>query len=430
MPNDPNEDNIVALHDRQRRRNGTPAPETDWPRPLATTAMPGILGDIIAALEPHTESDTAALVFQFHAAFGNVIGADAHYLVEGDVHSAKLNVLLVGPTAKARKGTSLGRIRALFGMIDPVWMIKRVKGGLSTGEGLLAQVRDARLGKDDDGSDVVLVAGVDDKRFLAVSTEFGGVLRAMERSGNTLSQVTRDAWDRSNLSTLTKGDPITATGAHISQIGHITKDELLRYLQSTETANGFANRYLFVCVRRSKLLPNGGGDIDWTQHVTQLKEIIETARQAGRLRMDAQAEESWRAIYAELADEHAGLLGAITARGEAQIVRLALIYALLDQAIEIKLPHLDAAYECWRYCEDSARCIFGDALGDPIADTILGALRRASDGMTQTDISNFFARNIEASKLAQGLQVLLRHGLAACEQQRAMGRPATVWRAT
>ena len=70
----------------------------------------------------------------------------------------------------------------------------------------------------------------------------------MERQGNTLSAVLRDAWDHGNLRTLIKNNPNRATGAHISLIGHVTDDELRRYLDRTEMANGLANRLIFVCV--------------------------------------------------------------------------------------------------------------------------------------------------------------------------------------
>jgi hypothetical protein len=41
-------------------------------------------------------------------------------------------------------------------------------------------------------------------------------------------------------------------------IGHITPEELHRYLTATETANGFGNRFSLICVKRSKSLPDGG----------------------------------------------------------------------------------------------------------------------------------------------------------------------------
>jgi hypothetical protein len=80
----------------------------------------------------------------------------------------------------------------------------------------------------------------------------------MGREGNTLSPIIRQAWDGDRLRTLTKNNPTRATGAHVSIIGHITKSELLRHLNETEAANGFANRFLWLMVRRSKELPFGG----------------------------------------------------------------------------------------------------------------------------------------------------------------------------
>jgi len=58
------------------------------------------------------------------------------------------------------------------------------------------------------------------------------------------------------------------------------------------------------------------------------------------------------------------------------VLRIALIYALLDHQHQIGLAHLNAALEIVRYSNDSVRRIFGDLTGNKIADTILAALRR------------------------------------------------------
>jgi hypothetical protein len=50
---------------------------------------------------------------------------------------------------------------------------------------------------------------------------------------------------------MVKNSPLKATGAHISIIGHITKDELRARLTRTDMANGLANRFLFCLVKRS-----------------------------------------------------------------------------------------------------------------------------------------------------------------------------------
>ena len=72
---------------------------------------------------------------------------------------------------------------------------------------------------------VVIDDGVLDKRLFVIESEFANVLKVMAREGNTLSPVLRRAWDTGDLRTLTKNSPARATGAHISIIGHITRQE-------------------------------------------------------------------------------------------------------------------------------------------------------------------------------------------------------------
>jgi hypothetical protein len=65
----------------------------------------------------------------------------------------------------------------------------------------------------------------------------------------------------------------------------------------------------------------------------------------------------------------------------------------------------------WRFCEASARHIFGDTQGNPAADTILRALRAAgASGLMRTDIVNLFGRNLPANKIDAALLVLLNNG--------------------
>ena len=121
-------------------------------------------------------------------------------------------------------------------------------GGLSSGEGLINEVRDPKEGDE----------GVEDKRLLLIESEFGNPLRVLSHDGNTLSGVLRLAWDGDPLRTLTKNAPIRATDTHVSLVGHITAQELAKYLAHVEVFNGLGNRILWCCVRRSKRLPFPG----------------------------------------------------------------------------------------------------------------------------------------------------------------------------
>jgi hypothetical protein len=108
---------------------------------------------------------------------------------------------------------------------------------------------------------------------------------------------------------------------------------------------------------------------------------------------------------------------------------LATLYAVLDGKMAIEVPHLDAALALWAYCQISARYIFGDATGDPVADQILRALRaHAPDGMTRNAIREMFDRNRTSERIGAALGTLFKHGLVRSAQKTSgIGRPATLW---
>lgn len=121
------------------------------------------------------------------------------------------------------------------------------------------------------------------------------------------------------------------------------------------------------------------------------------------------------------------MYGACTARAAALTLRVSLIYALLDGSAEIRREHLSAALEVWRYCDDSAKYIFGDRLGDPTADEILRALRAVPAGLNRSEISALFDRHKSSSEISRALMVLHSSGRARFERVPTMGRPVERW---
>ena len=422
-------DLVEGSADGAVKMNSLTIPNDPWPAAIAAPALYGLAGDVVRVIEPHTEADPVALLIQFLVAFGNCIGRGCHWRAESDEHHGNIFAVLVGKSAKGRKGTAWGRIRYLFNFLNE-W-IDRCKGGLSSGEGLIWQVRDAIESTGSDTKHAVAAdEGVADKRLMLVEPEFAQVLKQTYRAGNTLSTFIRHAWDRGDLQSLTKNSPAKASGAHISIVGHITKQELLRYLTTTEAANGFANRFLWVCVRRSKFLPNGGNlnEADLVNLTSALREASDFGRGHGLLlKRDAAASELWHDVYKNLTAEREGLAAAACGRAEAQVMRLAMLYALLDRACDIGLVHLKAALELWRYCEESADAIFGTATGDPTADDIAEALRNAPAGLTRTEIRDLFSRHQSTNEIGRALSVLLRAGHVRVLRQVTVGRPIERW---
>jgi hypothetical protein len=207
---------------------------------LHPDALHGLPGKIVEAVAPHTEAHPAAILVQYLARFGATIGRAAHVRVDNREHPGRLFPLIVGKTSDGAKGTSYGVVAALFAAAEgpatatasgarrgalssvrPSDPLRRVSG-LSSGEGLIELVRDGR-GTDPSAKD--FDEGVHDKRLLVIEQEFVSVLAVMDRQGSKLPGIFREAWDGDVLSTLTR-NPLTATGAHIVVIGHVTPGEL------------------------------------------------------------------------------------------------------------------------------------------------------------------------------------------------------------
>src|SRR5262249_20795907 len=122
---------------------------------------------------------------------------------------------------------------------------------------------------------------------------------------------------------------------------------------------------------------------------------------------------------------------AVTSRAEAQCVRLALIYTLLDGETNIGVPHINAALALWEYCEASAAFIFGASLGDPVADEVLRALRHAgTDGLSRSAIRDLLGRHQSSDRIGAALALLMTTGKARGEVRQTAGRPAEIWFAT
>ncbi|HXX19872.1 MAG TPA: DUF3987 domain-containing protein [Candidatus Acidoferrum sp.] len=417
--------NVAAHSPKVRIGEGAP-----WPAPLAPEALYGLAGEIVRTLDPHTEADQAAILVQMLVAFGNVVGRFPHYRVEGDIHHTNLFAVLVGDTSKARKGTSWGQVRRLMtAAVDPisgenVWHRDSIKSGLSTGEGLIHELRDPKDDKDE-------AAIFKDKRLLVVEAEFARPLVVMARDGNVLSEIVRLAWDSGDLRVMTKVDPVSATDTHISLIGHITRDDLRRHLTATEQGNGFANRILWICARRSKCLPDGGNltDEELAPLATRLRQAITPTNKVREMHRDDAAGKLWHQVYPQLSDGKPGLLGAVVSRAEAQVLRLSMIYALLDSSSVIRVEHLRAALAVWEYCEASAAHIFGGSFGDPVADTILAKLRSLppGQGLTRTHIRDVLARHCPERRINVALDLLEARGLAVRINEVTGGRPVERW---
>jgi hypothetical protein len=322
--------------------------------------------------------------------------------------------VIVGETSKARKGTSYAQVRRIFVGADMQFTGERVLGGFGSGEAF-----------------VDAVASGDDRRLLVVEPEWARILSVSKRDGSTLSPLMRQAWDGDRLAVRSRGAGlVSADGAHVGVVGHVTIEELRAKLTDTELANGFANRHLFVCAKRSKLLPSGGviDESLISDLARKTAKALDSARDVGLMHRTPAAEELWSTLYYEMAeDEPGGLLEAVIARDAAQVLRLSVAYALSDSSHLIGVEHVEAAWAFWSYCRESAAYIFGDSLGSPVADRLLQALRASGvDGLDGRQLDRALGGHVSAVEVRATLDLLNRRGFILTRDEETGGRPRRV----
>jgi len=362
-----------------------------------------------------------AILAQTLVGAGAVIGRGAWLQVEASRHHPNEFVVVVGDSAKARKGSSWDHVERTLGRAQPGFAAL-VRTGLSTGEGLIWAARDPN------GAD----PGAADTRLLVVEPEFVTVLKATGRDINTLSPVLRAAWDARPLALLTRTAPTRASAAHVAVIGHITATELTHHLSTLEAANGFLNRFCFIAARRHRLLPDGGhpDPLAGTGLEARLGANLASARRAGEIRLDPAARGEWHDIYARLSEPHDGIVGSLCARAEAHVLRLGMLYALVDGATTIGVDHLQGGLALWDYSARSVTWGVRDATADPVAAQIHAALVASAEGLTRTQLRDLFGRNLPGARIDTALGALGAAGRARCHRAATAGRPAEIWTAT
>jgi hypothetical protein len=378
-------------------------------------------------VHPFSEASTAGVLVATLVSFGSAAGKSAYVQVGALRHHANEFTVLVGPTASGRKGEAMALGHRPIRLADEGWT-SRILGGFGSGESVVVEVCDSEVVESDDDAEAA-----SDERLLVLEDELASVLAVAAREGSTLSALLRRAWDGVlPLENRTKRSKIVASRHHVGALSAITPEELVRRVPETEVANGFLNRFLIVAVKRSHYLaepPPLRGDLE-AEYVEAFRAALEFARGQRALVRHPAARERWEEVYEhDLAIDRHGLAGEACSRAEPHATRLSLLYALLDRSPVIRLEHVEAALALWSYCERSAYLIFGDRLGNAVADAIVETLQAAwQSGRTRQELRDVFSRHRTAAELDNALALLLDTERITEEKEETGGRPATRYR--
>lgn len=432
----------AANYDADTDADTADLPEIVLPQ-LSDVALYGLAGDFVRAVLPFTEAHRAALLFQFLAVFGCLAGK-LGYFHTGAKQYLNLFTLLIGKTGRqGRKGTSLENVTALFEIVDEEFFATRTLSTLASGQGLISQIADAKYKtdehgtrqKDDNGKEILIHAGVADKRLLVRAEEFGAIMKLQGIEGSILKDTLCVAWDGKPLSNPTRHNSERCGNPHVALIGHITPFEFSALLNDVDLSNGYFNRILTAYVWRERRMPEGGAipmnilnDFAIRTHAA-----LAFAKQPRVFERDTAARKLWMQFYDSLDEQtEVGLIAEVLSRAESQVTRISILFAALDSSAIVRREHLEAALAVWAYSVQSINFIFRGRTGDKTADKVLETLRAAiPNGIAQSDLYGIFKNNIAKSKIEATLLMLLEAGLVKNEKQPKAngekGRPPILW---
>lgn len=398
------------------------APVRGLPR-LHPAALHGPVGEAVRRIHPTTEAHPAGVLVQTLAILGAMVGDGPHVVIGGSRHPARIWPLIIGPTGVGRKGESLAQARKFvssFSSFNSYFVEHCLASGLASGEGLVAHFADRPNPED-----------TQDRRLVVTEKEFARTLTASKREASTLGPLLRTLWEEDTAQVMTRTDPLKASGVHLVVIGHITARELRMKLSGADVSGGTANRFLPIAVRQWQLLDDETNEPDFADIAAELEPRIQRAHVAAptRYRRNDAANAYWKKVYRVLCDSEVdGPLGEVLARAPAYVLRLALLYVLLDGATEIHPEHIRAGLAVVKYAADTARDVFGDLSGDSDIDKLSAGLRQAGPkGMTQTEVSALFGRNRSTEQINTLVTQLTEQNVAhVYERKPARGRPTKV----
>jgi hypothetical protein len=312
-----------------------PQQDPSFPASLGGASIQGIIGEFVGRVLPHTEADENSLTYQLLTALGNSMGRGCFANFGADRHYPALFTLIVGATGTG-KGQAWNAVKTLMEQVDSRWVHENCRYSAASGEGLVK---------------LISVADIDKRLFLIVP-EMSVLLNSMNREGSNLSGYLRQGYDLMPLENNKAKMTVTVKDYILSTLGHITVDELANILEGVDWYNGIANRFLWAAVKKSKTLPRMGEAPNFDTLGKRIRKLLNLPPM-GHVNFSESGGKVWDEWVYALPDLK-GKLAASQERVKANALRVALIYAAMDESrltrsktgtFQIQPLHVNAAIE-------------------------------------------------------------------------------------
>jgi hypothetical protein len=312
---------------------------------LPDACLSGWIRAYVAVMQPTTEAPRAYHYGVGMTIAGAITGRRIGIAYGADPLFPNLYTLLIGRSGRSRKDTAIKR-----GM--------RFMTGWNANDTRLVNP-EVRVATDVGSAEGLIQVLSENPNVLLYLTELSRLIGQARRKGTqTIIPVLIEAFDTPPvLTNLTKANPIEARYPFLSIVSGTQPSTLAGLMTDEDIHSGFANRWFYVCGNARGPLPSPP-DLDQRAAEQLWRELWNTVRSydAGTmLRLDARAQERWRAWYEDDYRREPGTEeeDAMRVRHAVLIQKLALIHAVTDGARAVGLQHLEPAIAAvdwmWRH---------------------------------------------------------------------------------
>lgn len=319
----------------------------------------GVIGKIADVISQATEALSEGVAIELMALVGASISPEKIWTPFGAKKTViRCNGFLVAGTSQG-KGLSSSQLEAFIdkaigineNVISPIF-----RGGISSPEGVIAQIRDNDL-------DNINLPPSTGNKLLVVDEEISRILKIIKKPNETLSNVLRTTFDGRPLEPLTKFNRIKCERPHVVIYGHVTPRELILNVNEEDVHNGLLNRYPMFYAERKVLkpFPDEIKESVIDELASELVEILEWANEKEKMISRSECfEELWISVYPQLATMGKGdcFEESMMARVRQYTTMYSMLFAALDKSEVMYAKHLESALAWIKYWQDSIGYLF------------------------------------------------------------------------
>lgn len=381
-----------------------------------------------------TEAPDCFLYASLLTGIGALLGRRV-YVVYGAGSKLYPNIygVIIGETAKVKKTTAVNTFKGIYSRVDPNTLFS---AGISTTQGLIELLRlpsEAEVSEyteneslEDTPPQKIMIfsrlqetgrLSYEGMRLLYFEREFSKMLKKVEKeySSDFIETIT-DAFDMpSELDNHSLSNPLRARNPSLSILSSTTQGKIQRRLKVEEIEGGFANRFMYFIGNRKPPLPMPPEPNDSMigEFIIKLHEQIEKWDNQ-QFTLTEEAEEIWNDFYSELYyEEYGDILDDILGRIDVHTLKIALIYAALENEVPvITANQMKAAIDIGYYLKEAVIELFSSYGMSELAkdeEKILSVIKSSKSGITKTKINSEVG--FSYSKIGRILSTLEREGI-------------------